>query len=220
MKQKPYDIIYKHYENCFDEHGDTAKGLDWPNEEDLKTRFKVMLDILMSSGAYTEERINILDFGCGTAKLLDYIKDEYDQGYFGYTGLDISDKFIEHCVKKHPKTTFHCMDILETPELLSGDHHIAVCNGTFTMKMGLSFKDMFNYLKQVITTLFDKVDYGVAFNVMSKQVDWEKDDLFHLPIDTLANFLCKDVTRNFIVRNDYGLYEYTTYLIKKDIHDR
>ena len=107
------------------------------------------------------------------------------------------------------------MDILQPPELLSGDHHIAICNGTFTMKMGLTFDDMFDYLKKTITILFDKVKYGVAFNVMSKQVDWEKDELFHLPMDMLADFLCKEVTRNFVIRNDYGLYEYTTYLKKE-----
>jgi len=218
MKPK-YSEIYEHYETCFDKHGDCAKGLDWPNEEDLKTRFDVMLGLASSTkAAYDEEKINILDFGCGTAKLLDYISHEYDQGYFGYTGLDISKKFIEHCIKKHPETTFHCMDILQTPELLSGDHHIAICNGTFTMKMGLTFDDMFDYLKKTITILFDKVKYGVAFNVMSKHVDWEKDELFHLPMDMLADFLCKEVTRNFVIRNDYGLYEYTTY-IKKGEND-
>ena len=47
-----------------------------------------------------------------------------------------------------------------------------------------------------------------------KQVDWEKDFLFHLPLDTLAFFLTKELTRNFIIRNDYGLYEYTVYLYK------
>jgi hypothetical protein len=28
----------------------------------------------------------------------------------------------------------------------------------------------------------------------------------------LAEFLTKDLTRNFIFRNDYGLYEYTAYV--------
>jgi hypothetical protein len=53
---------------------------------------------------------------------------------------------------------------------------------------------------------------GLAFNVMSKQVDWEREDLFHLPLSLLAEFLCAEVTRDFVVRNDYGLYEYTVYL--------
>jgi hypothetical protein len=49
---------------------------------------------------------------------------------------------------------------------------------------------------------------------MTKHVDWEREDLFHLPFDLLASFLKREVSRNFIVRNDYGLFEYTVYLFK------
>jgi hypothetical protein len=47
---------------------------------------------------------------------------------------------------------------------------------------------------------------------MSKHVDWEREDLFHLPFDTLAAFLKQELSGNFVIRNDYGLYEYTTYV--------
>ena len=49
----------------------------------------------------------------------------------------------------------------------------------------------------------------------SKNVDWERDDLFHLSLDKLSGFLCEKITRNFVIRNDYGLYEYTVYVLKK-----
>jgi hypothetical protein len=55
---------------------------------------------------------------------------------------------------------------------------------------------------------------GLAFNVMSKHVDWERPDLFHLPFDALAQVLARSLTRNFVIRNDYGLYEYTTYVYR------
>jgi hypothetical protein len=48
--------------------------------------------------------------------------------------------------------------------------------------------------------------------VMSKHVDWERDDLFHLPFDALGSFLREEVSRHFVIRHDYGLYEYTTYI--------
>ena len=51
---------------------------------------------------------------------------------------------------------------------------------------------------------------------MSKQVDWERDDLFHLPLDLLADYLTRNLSRHFVIRNDYGLYEYTVYVY----HDR
>jgi len=46
-------------------------------------------------------------------------------------------------------------------------------------------------------------------------VDWEREDLFHLSLDSLAGFLVKELGRDFVIRNDYGLYEYTTYVYRK-----
>ena len=87
-------------------------------------------------------------------------------------------------------------------------------NGVFTEKRGLTFDEMFQYFKELIEKVFSLSNKGVAFNVMSKNVDWEREDLFHLSHDVLSSFLCNKLTRNYIVRNDYGLYEYTVYLFK------
>jgi hypothetical protein len=50
---------------------------------------------------------------------------------------------------------------------------------------------------------------------MSTHVDWERDDLFHLPIDKLTAFLVKEASRDFIIRHDYKLYEYTAYVYRR-----
>ena len=87
-------------------------------------------------------------------------------------------------------------------------------NGVFTEKRGLTFDEMFHYFQELTEKVFSICNIGVAFNVMSKNVDWERGDLFHLSHDLLTEFLCKKITRNYIIRNDYGLYEYTVYLFK------
>ena len=56
---------------------------------------------------------------------------------------------------------------------------------------------------------------GLAFNVISKHVDWERDDLFHLPCDALIAFLKAELSRHCVVRHDYGLFEYTTYVYRE-----
>jgi hypothetical protein len=87
-------------------------------------------------------------------------------------------------------------------------------NGVFTEKRELSFDEMLAYFKQLLKAVFNKTGIGLAFNVMSKQVDWEREDLFHLALDNLADFLTRELSRSFIIRNDYGLYEYTTYVYR------
>ncbi|HWB62070.1 MAG TPA: class I SAM-dependent methyltransferase, partial [Chitinophagales bacterium] len=157
-------------------------------------------------------KVSVLDFGCGTAHLYQYI---LNNGYanIDYSGLDISEKFVEVAKGKYPDKNFYCADIL-SPESKLPQFDYVVMNGVFTEKRELSFDEMFAFFQQMLERIFDLTNKGVAFNTMSKAVDWEREDLFHLPTDLLINFLTKKLTRNFIIRNDYGLYEYTTYIYK------
>ena len=82
----------------------------------------------------------------------------------------------------------------------------------FTEKCSLSFETMWNFVQAMLVRVFGIASAGIAFNVMSKQVDWERGDLFHLPLDLLASFLAQHLSRHFVIRNDYGLYEYTVYV--------
>src|SRR5205085_1407005 len=116
----------------------------------------------------------------------------------------------EDCLARHGDTHLG----VDWPNREDALKRYLVMNGVFTEKRELSFDEMLNYFKRLVARVFAHARIGVAFNVMSKQVDWERDDLFHLPLDTLAHFLTKELSRNFIIRNDYGLYEYTTYIYK------
>ena len=46
-------------------------------------------------------------------------------------------------------------------------------------------------------------------------MDWERDDLFHLPFDEMAQFVGANLSRYFIIRHDYPAYEYTTFVYRK-----
>ena len=207
MQEKKYLSIVSHYEACLEQHGDSHLGVDWPKQEDVAKRHRVMLDVI-KPGA--DRNVSLLDFGCGAAHLNEYI---VAQGlkHIDYFGLDLSEKFVRLAQSKFPSNRFFCVDLLEEKASLPVFDYV-VLNGVFTEKRELSFDEMFAYFKRLVTRVFAHASIGIAFNVMSKHVDWEREDLFHLPFDTLAAFLTKDVTRNFVFRNDYGLYEYTTYV--------
>lgn len=213
MKQSHKDII-KHYEQCFKKYGDSAKGVDWPNEIDLQNRYTVMSELISARKLRSYENDTLLDFGCGNAMFLKFLQEHERFNTLKYTGLDASDEFIKFCKIKYPNHSFICCDILEDDDNFSKEYDWIVCNGVFTEKRELAFEEMFQYFKLMIRLLFSKARRGLAFNVMSKNVDWERDDLFHLSHDLLSDFLCNDISRNYVIRNDYGLYEYTTYVYK------
>jgi len=206
---KRYLEIVEHYEACLAKHGDTHLGMDWPNARDAETRYRVMLEVIRKPAPPV---VSLLDFGCGGSHLYKYMNAKDFSG-IEYTGLDVSPKFVELSRKKFPQNRYICADILEEPEAVSSFDYI-VMNGVFTEKRGLTFEEMLAYFERTLSAVFPKACVGIAFNVMSKHVDWERDDLFHLPFDTLARFLTASLTRNFVIRNDYGLYEYTTYVYR------
>ncbi len=207
MQSPSYHQIARHYEDCLDRYGDTHRGVDWPKAKDAETRYRVMLELLRDS-----DPITLLDFGCGAGHLLDYMIQSQIPNV-EYSGLDISEKFVTLCHSKYPEHTFVQMDVLTDASSLEHFDYI-VANGVFTEKRNLSFQQMWLFVRNVISILWSRTRRGLAFNVMSTHVDWERDDLFHLPFDDLADFLTDKVSRNFIFRNDYGLFEYTAYVYR------
>jgi SAM-dependent methyltransferase len=210
MLEKKYLSIVSHYETCLELHGDSHLGVDWPKADDVEKRHRVMIEVIRPDRRQT---VSLLDFGCGAAHLNEYII-EHRLDHIEYSGLDLSEKFIRLSQSKFPANQFFCLDLLDENASLPMFDYI-VMNGVFTEKRDLSFDEMLSYFKKLVTRVFAHAKIGIAFNVMTKHVDWERDDLFHLPFDTLAEFLKRELTRNFVFRNDYGLYEYTTFVYHK-----
>lgn len=211
-----YTEIVKHYEDCFKIHGDNNKGVDWPNQKDAEIRYQVMLDIIKFDQIHEnsgEDRCSLLDFGCGLGHLYEYVLEH--KVNVEYTGLDLSNVFIEECKKKYPDRNFILGDLLINKDPLPQNYDYIILNGVLTEKREMFFEEMLDYFKRLILRVYGECNKGIAFNVMSKDVDWERDDLFHLPLNVLSSFLVKELTRDFIIRNDYGLYEYTVYLYKR-----
>jgi SAM-dependent methyltransferase len=210
-----YKKIIEHYEECFEKFGDTPQGVDWTKDEQVEFRYNTMIELInfREKSFHITENISILDYGCGLSHLYEYIvKNNID--YVEYTGLEISNKFFEVSRQKFPGNKYIKGDILKDESLLKNYYDYIIMNGVFTEKRDLSYQDMFVYFEKMIEKIYSYCNKGIAFNVMSKQVDWEIDTLFHVPMDDMANFLTKKISRNFVIRNDYGLYEYTVYLYK------
>ena len=209
MSSQGYQSIIRHYENCLARFGDTHRGVDWPNASDAARRYRIMLDVVRPG----DTPATLLDFGCGASHLYQYMQEQQVTG-LRYAGLDASRAFCDLSTQKYPQNEYLCLDVLAEPQRLPEFDYV-VMNGVFTEKRELSFDDMFGYMKRVLTVAFGKTRRGMAFNVMSKQVDWERDDLFHMPIGLLTDFLAQNLSRHYVVRNDYGLYEYTAYVYKE-----
>jgi trans-aconitate methyltransferase len=150
----------------------------------------------------------LLDFGCGAGGLLKHLRGTELRDRIHYRGHDLSMRFIDHCRSTFPDNNFTVGDILTGHQLEPVDYVIA--NGVFTQRLSLSHEAMFDFLVSVLSKLVAVARRGVAFNMMSTHVDWERDDLFHIDPARISG-LADSFGRRFIIRHDYPLYEFTTY---------
>jgi SAM-dependent methyltransferase len=210
VSQRTYGRLVAACEEDLDRYGDSCLGVGWTGSEaDAEKVYRTMLEVIKEDRA---EPVTLLDFGCGASHLKEYLT-QAGLTHIRYSGLDLSEKFLEVSRRKFPSTTYYHLDILDRDKALPRFDYIVMA-GVFTFKDGLSFDEMFSYFRAVVTRVFAKANRGIAFNVMSKHVDWERDDLFHLPVEPLTTFVAKALSREFVVRHDYGLYQYTTYVYR------
>ena len=87
-------------------------------------------------------------------------------------------------------------------------------NGVFNYRGSVDEREMFDYWEELLAKVFSHCRTGLAFNVMTKLVDWEREDLFYLPFGRMTEFVATSLTRHFKIRHDYGAFEYTTYLYR------
>ena len=202
--------IVAHYEKCLEKHGDNHLGVDWPNVEDATKRYQIMFE-LINGGFGTN---SLLDYGCGAGHFIEGVvmrgfrepnSEVIKRTYFGY---DKSDKMIALCKSKHPNYQF------SSTEYPVSDY--VIMNGVFTEKRSITFGQMWTMVQAELLEVWAKTRKGLAFNVMSPNVDYEKDFLFHLPMDLMANFVVKNLSRKFQIRHDYLPYEYTVYVYRAD----
>lgn len=208
---RPEDVMLEHYDAALARHGDTPQGALWPNAADRNTRFDVMLDLLADQAGGP---VVLCDLGCGTGELLKRIH-ERGLSHIDYLGVDRSRSALELARAKFPGERFVELDVNSPGADLSGiECDFLVANGLFTVKHLMSHEDMARFLETTVGNVWPWVRRGLAFNVMSKVVDWERDDLFHASMDDMARVLHKLAGRRVRMRADYGLYEFTCYAYK------
>lgn len=213
MSERNYREIVDHYERCLDEHGDGAAAVNWKSPEDAALRYDVMLDLVRPE----QTPVSVLDFGCGLGDFADHAR-KYRPGLIDYSGLDISERFVSAARRKHPALDFHCLDVLEDDSALP-DFDYIVMNGVFTRSETLDPAAMFAYMRQLLKVVWCHARKGLAFNVMSSHVDWTSPELFHPAQGDMANLVASQLSRHFVQRNDYGLYETTWYAYRQSVKE-
>ena len=113
MKSKKLNYSHNlktHYNKLFLSYGNSYLTAQQSSRKTQERRMKFLIN-----GLKIKKNDKILDFGCGTAHLYEYLKK--NKLYTNYTGIDIADKIIEFnkkVYKKNPKVKFINLNILSS----------------------------------------------------------------------------------------------------------
>jgi SAM-dependent methyltransferase len=207
-EDKPYRRIVAYYETCLRKFGNGPLAVNWKSERDAEIRYDIMLEVIRSNPS----AITLLDFGCGLAALKDHI-DRRGHANIAYSGLDLSPEFADAAARRHPESVIHCCDVLaEDCNLPTFDY--VVMNGIFTRRHDLEEAEMTRYMHELCTRVFAFCRIGMAFNFMSQFVDSRDPALYYPSLADVAEFVATRLSRQFALRNDYGLFESTFYVYR------
>ena len=204
--------LAEHYSGLLDEHGDTPPGVKWRDRETQERRMEILAEVGDLRTA------KILDFGCGTGHLLDFLRRTRFSGE--YVGYDLSSDMIALATRKFPDARFETRDVLDSGlaeyfdyVLISGVFHIRVENS-------------WDLLTETLRCLFTRTRRAIAFNAMSTYVDHFDRDQYYVSPTRIFQFCKEQLSPSVAVRHDYMLrpgtvpYEFTVYIYATDVAPR
>lgn len=193
----------------FDQYGEDERSLGWTKHKQV-IRFKQMFNSLETDGA------DILDVGCGFGDLYTFLKSQYKEGSFNYTGLDLMPEFIEIAKKNNPGIDFINQDFFnwDTDKRFK---YVVEC-GCFTNLDPKAEDDSYEFIDSFIArALALCTDDGAAvFHFLTDKVDYRtSEDDFHINPERILKLAYKH-SRRVVLDNSVFPFEACLTIYKDD----
>jgi SAM-dependent methyltransferase len=193
------------YSKNIDEFGLDAKSVGWGTQEKQDLRFKKLLGVIEDKS----ELFTVNELGCGYGELVKYCKrNDFNLGT--YHGYDISEKMLEAAkeyIGGENVRLYH-----ESEIKTQADYTIA--SGIFNVRFDEDKEAWGNFVKNTISHMYKSSNKGIAFNFLTKYVDWEAEDLYYADPAFYFDFCKRELSKYVNVIHDYNLYEFTITMVK------
>jgi SAM-dependent methyltransferase len=192
--------ITRYYTAKVEEHGPTARGVDWNSPESQGLRFSQLLKIVDTTPC------SVLDYGCGYGALADYL------GGLGiaaeYRGFDAAKAMIDSAIAAHPDRPASAF-IVDPQELSQSDYVVA--SGIFNVRLSFPDEEWQQYMVSTVERLASLSRRGFSFNALSLYSDPEKrrPDLHYADPLWWFDHCKRHITSSVALLHDYPLYEFT-----------
>lgn len=202
------ETVIAYYTSKLEEHGPTAKGVDWNGEESQRIRFSQLTERFVLTN-----QTSILDYGCGYGALVDFMRAKGLQSQ--YIGIDWAGKMIEEAKRLHPadeNASFLRLD--DSSDIPTADFTIA--SGIFNTMIDQSIERWKEYVDQTIASLNSSCTSGFSFNMLTSysDLDRRRRDLYYADPNYYFDLCKREYSKQVALLHDYGLYEFTI-VVKK-----
>lgn len=181
--------IAQYYDRIVSAFGNTPRGVGWSSVDAQMVRFEQLLKLFD-----TGERFSVLDYGCGTGALIDFLVSK--RILFSYAGYDISSEMIRVARHEHPGYEF-----LLSPSLAD----YVVASGTFNVMSGYTVSEWSQHIKSELQRMNRLAGKGFGFNMLTVSNDlnlYSADPHYYLSY-------CKWAFGNVELIHDYGALDFT-----------
>jgi len=193
-----------------EQHGATAKGVDYNGEQAQQIRFAELVKVIGPVQPYS-----VIDYGCGYGAIFEFLQNRGDR--FDYHGVDLIEKMVVAGREKYkgfPNAHFTTNE----KELPKSDYLVAA--GIFNIKLEAPYQEWQDFICETLGRMNTFCTKGFSFNMLTKYSDVERmagrPDLFYGDPLFFFDFCKRNFSRNVALLHDYGLYDFTI-LVRKDI---
>jgi SAM-dependent methyltransferase len=174
---KKLDIIKTYYDNNMSKGLPEYGILGWESEEAQHLRFDMLLSSVSLEGR------KLLDVGCGTGNLLEYINSKGI--HVDYTGVDILEKMIAIAESKRLDGVFKHIDIFKNNIFAGNSFDVVYTSGIFNLNLGNNRE----FLKDALELFLDISNDAVVFNLLHVDSPDREDKYFYFHPDEVRDIL-------------------------------
>lgn len=197
------DQIAGLYSGSLAEHGAGPRGVGWPDAASHRLRFDQLASIVGD-----EPSVSVADLGCGYGALYEYLEERLGERLRAYVGYEIS-----------PGMATAARSRLRDPRarvVESGDPSVPVdysfACGPFNVRLDVPEPDWDAHVKSRLKALAGTSRAGIAFNLLTTEVDWRDPKLFYADPDEYVAFCRSELSDEVELLSGYGLFEWTIHV--------
>lgn len=199
----------EYYNSLLEANRGTPRATSSESIAHKRCRYQQISGVFEADCAFT-----LHDVGCGLGGYGEFLKNSFSDRKIDYSGTDIVPALLDEARAKHPGHHFYLRDLTQAPG--NDRYDYVVLSGVFHQRRTTPIPEWERYLQALVQNAYRMCQKGLAFNVVSPFVDFYLPELYYANLGKIVNFVNDNMSRFFVIKHDYALFEMTFYVYRPE----